>query len=489
VRTLSLLFILTSGACGDDDGADAAIRDGGRDDSGNRDSGSFDAAFDATGFDAGADAGSDAGGDADLGDAGPPFDAGDLDAGEFDAGDVSERCRNESMDFGETDVDCGGLECPPCGTGASCVFNRDCESLACIVRECRAPSCTDGIRNGEESDVDCGGSLCDGCPESRMCSGPDDCRSGICVGGRCALANCEDRVMNGGETDTDCGGPLCPGCPVDDMCRVNRDCLTGSCGAGLVCLAPTCTDGVVNGGETDVDCGGSTTCPRCADLRACAATTDCTSAMCSFGTCGPDPCVVWGMDTSYDGCFFRPLTPTCPDVRATGTNTGLVNDGEMAIPIGFDFDFYGSTYSMLTIAANGAVLFDGTDLTPSSTCLPRAAAPRTFIAPFWDDLMPGGIGRGSVFYQLRGTAPNRKLIVQWAADASDGAVGNPVDVRLVLNETSNRIDICYADTLVGGGSDSGGNATAGIQSGADFLQYSCASSALFTNFVFQYRPR
>ncbi len=75
-----------------------------------------------------------------------------------------------------------------------------------------APTCTDGIQNGNETGVDCGGPDCDPCP------------------------TCNDGIQNGGETDVDCGGPDCDPCP-------------------------TCNDGIQNGDETGVDCGGS--CPPC----------------------------------------------------------------------------------------------------------------------------------------------------------------------------------------------------------------------------------
>ena len=74
-----------------------------------------------------------------------------------------------------------------------------------------APTCTDGIQNGQETDVDCGGPDCPACP------------------------TCTDGILNGQETDVDCGGPDCPACP-------------------------TCTDEIQNGQETGVDCGG----PDCA---------------------------------------------------------------------------------------------------------------------------------------------------------------------------------------------------------------------------------
>ncbi|MCB0704084.1 MAG: zinc-dependent metalloprotease [Saprospiraceae bacterium] len=51
-----------------------------------------------------------------------------------------------------------------------------------------APTCTDGIQNGDETGVDCGGSSCPACP------------------------TCNDGIQNGDETGVDCGGS-CPDCP------------------------------------------------------------------------------------------------------------------------------------------------------------------------------------------------------------------------------------------------------------------------------------
>lgn len=69
-----------------------------------------------------------------------------------------------------------------------------------------APTCSDGIQNGDETGVDCGGS-CTPC------------------------ATCNDGIQNGNETGVDCGGSCAP--------------------------CPTCSDGIQNGDETGVDCGGS----------------------------------------------------------------------------------------------------------------------------------------------------------------------------------------------------------------------------------------
>ena len=74
-------------------------------------------------------------------------------------------------------------------------------------------SCTDGIQNGDETDVDCGGANCPTCPtcfdgiqngnETGVdCGGPD------CL----ACATCTDGIQNGDETGVDCGGASCVPC-------------------------------------------------------------------------------------------------------------------------------------------------------------------------------------------------------------------------------------------------------------------------------------
>ncbi|MEO0727097.1 MAG: zinc metalloprotease, partial [Bacteroidota bacterium] len=92
------------------------------------------------------------------------------------------------------------------------------ETTNFCVSDATAPTCNDGIQNGDETGVDCGGSDCPACP------------------------TCDDGIQNGDETGIDCGGSDCPACP-------------------------TCDDGIQNGDETGVDCGGSDcpACPTCDD--------------------------------------------------------------------------------------------------------------------------------------------------------------------------------------------------------------------------------
>jgi hypothetical protein len=78
-----------------------------------------------------------------------------------------------------------------------------------------APTCFDGIQNGDEDGIDCGGTNCEACP------------------------TCSDGMQNGDETGVDCGGSNCEACA-------------------------TCDDGIQNGDETGIDCGGSN-CEACAE--------------------------------------------------------------------------------------------------------------------------------------------------------------------------------------------------------------------------------
>ena len=74
-------------------------------------------------------------------------------------------------------------------------------------------SCTDGLLNGEETDIDCGGPQCPACNDGQKCLVGSDCLSGVCDPSFlvCLPPSCFDGVKNDGEEGVDCGGP-CPSC-------------------------------------------------------------------------------------------------------------------------------------------------------------------------------------------------------------------------------------------------------------------------------------
>ncbi|MBI5497711.1 MAG: hypothetical protein HY904_22075 [Deltaproteobacteria bacterium] len=205
------------------------------------------------------------------------------------------QCDDWTQNGSETDTDCGGGSCPACTAGRTCVSDGDCASGACGAevagrRTCNAPTCSDGMRNGGETDVDCGGPDCPGCASDRPCEVARDCASGICLPGAvCAAPTCLDGVKNGDEADVDCGGTTCAACAPGQQCAVGLDCDSQRCDALLaVCAEPTCEDQAANGTETDVDCGGS--CPACPAGNTCRLGGDCTSHVCTTTTGGTGSC-------------------------------------------------------------------------------------------------------------------------------------------------------------------------------------------------------
>jgi hypothetical protein len=67
-------------------------------------------------------------------------------------------------------------------------------------------SCTNDMQDGNETAVDCGGIDCPDCEDGLTCLEPDDCVSGVCDE-TCQAPACDDEVLNGGELEADCGGP------------------------------------------------------------------------------------------------------------------------------------------------------------------------------------------------------------------------------------------------------------------------------------------
>ena len=167
-------------------------------------------------------------------------------------------CSDGIWNGDETQTDCGGPDCRRCPIGRSCRVDGDCESGKCAlsfvgssVLVCQAPSCTDGVRNGEETDVDCGNSVtytyvnpydaadCPPCQTGQLCLVATDCVEKVCTDGVCSPPRCDDNVRNGAETGTDCGGPTaCGRCADGSTCRRNDDCAAPTwCDAG-VCHYP-----------------------------------------------------------------------------------------------------------------------------------------------------------------------------------------------------------------------------------------------------------
>ncbi|HEY3215594.1 MAG TPA: putative Ig domain-containing protein, partial [Candidatus Eisenbacteria bacterium] len=80
-------------------------------------------------------------------------------------------------------------------------------------------------------------------------------------------------------------------------------------------------------------------------------------------------------------------------------------------PIGFEFWFAGTRYTSFSVNSNGLLKLSSVaaQSAPTNNLASILTAPQ--IAPYWDDLWIGT--NGSVRSKLVGTAPTRKLVVEW----------------------------------------------------------------------------
>ncbi|MEK6607185.1 MAG: hypothetical protein AABZ30_05930, partial [Myxococcota bacterium] len=285
--------------------------------------------------------------------------------------------------------------------------------------------------------------------------------------------------------------------------------LEESCGAGEVCLdaacvPPPCSDGEDNDSDGEIDYPDEAGCATSSDITEddpdvapqCANGSDDdldeaadfpADVGCFAASDDDEACDVFGTDAfGYVGCEEVTTVLPCPNISASGTYIPLEDDETDAVYIGFTFDFYGEAHDFAWISSNGKIGFP-TNSSYGNGCLP--ASGETIFA-WWDDLDPSD-GGGTVRYATIGAAPNRTFEVQWVSEHYSGPSGR-IDVRAVLHETSNQIDVCYVDTAFGASwIDYGSSATAGIQGGWDggwdeFIEYSCNAPRLTNDLVLRY---
>jgi hypothetical protein len=171
------------------------------------------------------------------------------------------------------------------------------------------------------------------------------------------------------------------------------------------------------------------------------------------------------------------------DISATGTAVTLTDDSTAPFPIGFSFDFYGTTYTDFYVSSNGFLATTGT----SNGCctgqnLPNVLTPNGVIAGWWEDMNPSG--GGTHHYQVLGSAPNRRLIFQ-VTNVPHYSSGNPVTLQYKLYEGTNAIEVHYQAAP-----SDGGTHTAGIenQDGTVAAQYYNGAAALTTPLAIRYAP-
>jgi hypothetical protein len=129
-------------------------------------------------------------------------------------------------------------------------------------------------------------------------------------------------------------------------------------------------------------------------------------------------------------------------------DTVILMDEEVsgALPIGFPFEFFDSTYTSFYISSNGFVTFTSTSNTGccDGQMIPDVNQPNNLIAIAWADLDPSS--GGTIMYKTEGTAPNRKLTVTFLNVPHYNSMFTAVTAQLVLYEGTHYIEIHTAAT-------------------------------------------
>lgn len=124
-------------------------------------------------------------------------------------------------------------------------------------------------------------------------------------------------------------------------------------------------------------------------------------------------------------------------LSTAGTSVGLSDDSNVGpFNIGFNFEFYGQTFSQFRICTNGFITFGDQSGSYTPGTFPNAQSPNGVIAAYWTDLFP--TSGYYMNYQTVGTAPNRQLIV--SAHLTYYSNRNAwVDYQIVLFENTNKV--------------------------------------------------
>ncbi|MDK9699903.1 MAG: hypothetical protein OEM52_07160 [bacterium] len=116
------------------------------------------------------------------------------------------------------------------------------------------------------------------------------------------------------------------------------------------------------------------------------------------------------------------------DISTTGTSCGITGDDQtsLALPIGFSFPFYGTSYTQFRVCTNGWITLNASETSTSYTnsTLPNATVPNNIIAPFWDDLISNNVRYQNV---------SGNLVVSWLGSTAQSGGTGTFDFQAILH--------------------------------------------------------
>ncbi|MCD4819883.1 MAG: choice-of-anchor D domain-containing protein [Candidatus Cloacimonetes bacterium] len=98
------------------------------------------------------------------------------------------------------------------------------------------------------------------------------------------------------------------------------------------------------------------------------------------------------------------------EISSVGTSLTMSDDdNEASLALGFDFSYYGNSYSTINVCSNGWLSFTSTNTTYTNATIPGSSDPNNVLALFWDDLNP--TSGGNIYYYADNT--NNRFIVEY----------------------------------------------------------------------------
>jgi hypothetical protein len=126
----------------------------------------------------------------------------------------------------------------------------------------------------------------------------------------------------------------------------------------------------------------------------------------------------------------------------TDLGFGLDDGGWSGIPVGFNFNFFGTPYNTISIGTNGTVFFGATPNVAdfAFTTLPSTTEPFNMVAVLAMDNDLGDVTGGTIKYWTEGTAPNRKFIVSYE-NVQEYFATETSTAQAIFYETVGEIDV------------------------------------------------
>ena len=133
-----------------------------------------------------------------------------------------------------------------------------------------------------------------------------------------------------------------------------------------------------------------------------------------------------------------------------GTIVDFPNADDVAfqnLPIGFTFNYGGSSFTTFTATTNGWISFNATSNAAFTQVL--SGSNNNVVAAFGGDLQNEGSASSNLSYATFGTAPNRVCCVQWLHYKYFANQTGDLNFQIWLNENSDCIRIVYGTLTLG----------------------------------------